>query len=70
MLTDMLINGKFVTGEGAEESVLNPATGKSEGTIREASSEQIAQAVAAAQTAFATWSRTTPSSRSAMLGNR
>ena len=26
--TQLLINGKFVSGEGAEESIINPATGR------------------------------------------
>jgi aminobutyraldehyde dehydrogenase len=67
MQTDMLINGSFVSGEGAEETVLNPATGKPEAGIPEASAEQIRQAVTAAEKAFSSWSQSTPGNRARML---
>lgn len=67
MHTEMLINGELVSGEGAEEQILNPATGKSEGSLSESSREQLDRAVAAADKAFASWSQTTPADRSGML---
>lgn len=67
MYTEMLINGDLVNGEGPEEEVLNPAKGKPEGSLRESSLEQLDRAVAAAETAFNTWSRTTPGERAGML---
>ena len=46
--TDLLVNGKFTPGQGAEETVLNPATGQPLVKVREASVEQVGQAVAGA----------------------
>lgn len=67
MQTDMLINGNFVAGKGAAETILNPATGEPSAEIPEASGEQIQQAVTAAEQAFSSWSQTTPGSRAGML---
>lgn len=67
MQTEMLINGKLVAGTSVEEDVLNPATGELIRKLPEASSDQIAQATAAADAAFDGWSRTSPAERSAML---
>ncbi len=67
MQTQLLINGQFVNGGGAEQSVLNPATGEQIAAIPEASAEQVNQAVAAADGAFAGWAGTTPGDRSLML---
>lgn len=67
MQTDLLINGVFVTGEGAEEAIVNPATGEQIATVPEVSLSQIEAAVAAADTAFPKWARTTPQERSLML---
>ncbi len=67
MQTEMLINGELVSGEGAEEQILNPATGKIEGSLSESSREQLDRAVAAADKAFASWSQTTPGDRAGML---
>jgi aminobutyraldehyde dehydrogenase len=65
--TDLLIGGKFVPGAGTEETIINPATGKTVGTVREASAEQVDQAVRAAQAAFKSWGQTTPQERSLLL---
>jgi aminobutyraldehyde dehydrogenase len=65
--TQLLINGKFVKGEGAPISVLNPATGAEITQVAEASMAQIEAAVKAAATAFKTWKKTTPNERAAML---
>jgi aminobutyraldehyde dehydrogenase len=63
----MLIGGAFVAGTEAEETILAPASGATVAKLPEASPEQVDAAVAAAEKAFATWSRTTPGERSAAL---
>ncbi len=65
--TDLLVNGKFAPGQGAEETVVNPATGQPLVKVREASVEQVNEAVAAAAGAFKKWSQTTPQERSLLL---
>lgn len=67
MQTQLLIDGVFETGEGAEEAILNPATGETVVKIPSASTGQVDQAVTAARRAFETWSDTTPGERSLML---
>ncbi|HEV2502527.1 MAG TPA: gamma-aminobutyraldehyde dehydrogenase [Mesorhizobium sp.] len=67
MDTEMLIGAAFEKGAEAEEAVLNPRTGATILSLPEASEAQIERAVAAAEKAFATWSRTTPAQRSAYL---
>ncbi|MEQ1899681.1 MAG: gamma-aminobutyraldehyde dehydrogenase [Devosia sp.] len=67
MDTDMLIGSRFEAGTETEEQVLNPRTGKLIEGIAEASATQIDAAVAAAEKAFKTWSRTTPGQRSGYL---
>jgi len=63
----MLIGSKFEAGTETEEAILNPKTGETILDLPEASQSQIEAAVAAAEQAFATWSRTTPSQRSGYL---
>ncbi len=65
--TDVLINGTFVPGQGAEETIVNPATGQPLTKAREASAEQVDQAVAAASAAFKKWGQSTPQERSLLL---
>ncbi|MDI1361393.1 gamma-aminobutyraldehyde dehydrogenase [Methylotenera sp.] len=65
--TQLLINGKFVIGEGALISVLNPATEAEITQVAEASLAQIQQAVSAAASAFSSWKKTTPRDRATML---
>ena len=65
--TALLIGTAFELGEEASEPILNPRTGALILDVPEASSAQIDRAVAAARKAFLTWSRTTPSERSAAL---
>ncbi len=67
MDTQMLIGSKFEVGTEADEAILNPRTGQTIISIPEASHAQIDAAVAAAEKAFATWSRTTPAERSGYL---
>ena len=65
--TELLIDGAFVHGEGDAESVLNPSTGELLVALREASPDQVHQAVSAAHRAFDAWSETTPMERSRLL---
>ena len=65
--TQLLINGKFVQGEGTLISVLNPATEVEITQVAEASLAQIQQAVSAAASAFSSWKKTTPRDRATML---
>jgi aminobutyraldehyde dehydrogenase len=67
MDTEMLIGSRFEPGTEAPEQVLNPRDGTLIEAIAEASPAQIDAAVAAAEKAFATWSRTTPAQRSIYL---
>ena len=65
--SELLIGGKLVSGEGAAEAVLNPATGQKLCVVNEASAEQVSAAVQAAESAWESWSQTTPAERSGML---
>ncbi len=65
--TELLINGKFVPGRGAEESIVNPATGAQLAKVAEASAQQVDEAVRAAQAAYAGWGQSTPQERSLLL---
>mgnify|MGYP006274734367 CR=1 FL=1 len=67
MRTDMLIDGRFVAGEGAALPVLDPATGETIASVPEATDAQIEAAAAAAHRAFDGWSRTPPAERAARL---
>jgi aminobutyraldehyde dehydrogenase len=67
MDTQLRIGGKFENGKGAGEKVHNPRTGKLIVEVPEASSEQVDNAVFAADAAFDQWSRTTPAERSGLL---
>lgn len=67
MQTRLFIGGEFVTGEGPDEEILNPATGALIAKIPSASKGQIDKAVAAAAHAFQSWGRTTPGERSGLL---
>jgi aminobutyraldehyde dehydrogenase len=67
MDTQMLIGSRFEKGTETEEPILNPKTGETVLGLPEASQAQIDAAVAAAEKAFATWSRTTPAQRSGYL---
>ena len=67
MQTQLLIDGVLTGGEGAPESVLDPATGAQIAQVREASRAQVDAAVAAAKAAFGGWSQTVPKDRAALL---
>lgn len=65
--TELLIDHQLVQGEGIAEPILNPATGEVMCTVCEASTEQVARAVSAANRAWETWSQTTPADRAGLL---
>jgi aminobutyraldehyde dehydrogenase len=67
MQTEMLIGAKFEKGTETDEAILNPKTGETILDLPEASHGQIEAAVAAAEAAFTTWSRTTPGQRAGYL---
>lgn len=67
MQTKLLINGELVTGDGEALEILDPATGKAVASVNEASDEQVAAATQSNESAFESWSRTTPAERSALL---
>jgi aminobutyraldehyde dehydrogenase len=67
MQAEMLIGSSFVQGAGEAEPVVSPKTGAKILDIAEATPEQVDKAVAAATTAFAGWSRTTPAQRAALM---
>jgi aminobutyraldehyde dehydrogenase len=67
MQSEMLIGSELVAGQGPAEPVINPKTGATIVEIAEATPDQVDRAVDAATKAFASWARTTPAQRSAML---
>ncbi len=67
MNTEMLIGSSFVKGTEAAETILNPKTEETILQLPEASPDQVNWAVDAATRAFATWSRTTPGERAALI---
>jgi len=67
MQTEMLIGSRFVKGTGPEEKILNPRTGALIVPLPEGTPADVDAAVAAAEKAFATWSRTTYAERAAYL---
>jgi succinylglutamic semialdehyde dehydrogenase len=56
-MTQLFVDGAWVEGEGSELRSIDPATGNTVWTGREASRAQVARAVIAARDAFAGWSR-------------
>ena len=67
MQTQMLIGGRFVSGEAAPDVVLDAASGKEIATVPSASIAQVQAAIAAAEDAFPGWARTAPKERAALL---
>ncbi len=63
----LLIDGRLVAGEGAEESILDPASGERLAGVRGASVAQADAAVLAAERAFETWRSFAPRERAARL---
>ncbi|WP_019887159.1 aldehyde dehydrogenase family protein [Streptomyces purpureus] len=67
-LTERLfIGGEWVEPDGGHYEVINPATEETVGLAPEASRAQVLAAAACAADAFATWSRTAPEERAAIL---
>ncbi len=66
-LHKILIDGKFVAGEGAAEAIYNPSTGEVIANIIEASLAQVERTTKSAAAAFITWSKATPKDRATML---
>ena len=66
-LNKLSINGQFITGEGQDETIVNPATGQIIAHIKEASVAQVELATKAAASAFSAWSKTVPKDRATML---
>ena len=67
MQTEMLIGSSFVKGTEAAEAILNPKTEETILQLPDASRDQVHWAVNSAKRAFASWSRTTPAERSALI---
>lgn len=67
MQTQMLIDGRMVSGQGSQEEILDPATGARIAAVDAATPEQVNTAVAAAERAFAGWAATAPKDRAAAL---
>jgi aminobutyraldehyde dehydrogenase len=67
MNTKLLVNGKLIKGNGDDQGVLDPATGKVIAHVHEASEEQIVKAVQSASKAFPGWAATVPKDRATLL---
>ncbi|MGA8095242.1 MAG: gamma-aminobutyraldehyde dehydrogenase [Steroidobacteraceae bacterium] len=67
MQTQMLIDGRLLTGQGPQEDILDPATGARITAVPEATPEQVNAAVSAAERAFAGWAATVPKDRATAL---
>lgn len=67
MQTQMLIDGRLLTGEGPQEDILDPASGAKIAAVPEATPEQVNAAVAAAERAFPGWAATAPKDRATAL---
>lgn len=63
----LYIGGEWVEPDGGYYEVVNPATEEVVGLAPEASRSQVYEAATAARDAFATWSRTKPEERAAIL---
>ncbi|MFC8762618.1 aldehyde dehydrogenase family protein [Streptomyces sp. NPDC057193] len=63
----LFIGGEWVEPDGGHYEVIDPATEAVVGLAPEASRRQVYEAAAAAREAFATWSRTRPEERAAIL---
>ncbi|MFE5588775.1 aldehyde dehydrogenase family protein [Streptomyces sp. NPDC056549] len=63
----LFIGGQWVEPDGGHYEVIDPASEEVVGLAPEASRAQVYEAAAAAREAFATWSRTRPEERAAIL---
>jgi malonate-semialdehyde dehydrogenase (acetylating)/methylmalonate-semialdehyde dehydrogenase len=67
---DHYINGQIISGaSGRQQDVYNPASGEVTGRVALASSDEVSQAVAAAQAAFPAWSAMPPIRRARLMNN-
>jgi malonate-semialdehyde dehydrogenase (acetylating)/methylmalonate-semialdehyde dehydrogenase len=67
---DHYINGQIISGaSGRQQDVYNPASGEVTGRVALASSDEVSQAVAAAQGAFPAWSAMPPIRRARLMNN-
>lgn len=67
---DHYINGHIVSGtSGRQQDVYNPASGKVTGQVSLASTDEVSQAVAAAQAAFPAWSDMPPIRRARLMNS-
>ncbi len=67
MQTNMMIDGRSLSGQGRKETIIDPARETRIAVVPEATKGQVNQAVRAAERAFEGWSATPPAERSAML---
>ncbi len=67
MTIALLIGSRFEEGDGEADPVFDPRRGEVIAQVAAASLAQVDRAVAAAGTAFASWSRTTPGERARLL---
>ncbi|WP_306325413.1 aldehyde dehydrogenase family protein [Streptomyces venezuelae] len=63
----LFVGGEWVEPDGGHYEVIDPATEEVVGLAPEASRAQVYEAAAAAREAFASWSRTAPEERAAIL---
>lgn len=67
MMTDMILDGRAVRGEGPEFELIAPATGQRLTGVPQASQAQVALALQAAERAAEPWSRSSARERAGML---
>ncbi|WP_434565576.1 CoA-acylating methylmalonate-semialdehyde dehydrogenase (plasmid) [Vibrio chagasii] len=63
------INGVTVVGDGVQQPIMNPSTGKSTKSVELASTQTVNEAVQAAHEAYLTWSKVPPAKRARVLFN-
>jgi betaine-aldehyde dehydrogenase len=64
----MIIGGEAVTAtHGSWDTLIDPATEAAIAEVPQAYEADVNKAIAAAQSAFTTWSKTTPAERSLLL---
>jgi malonate-semialdehyde dehydrogenase (acetylating)/methylmalonate-semialdehyde dehydrogenase len=61
------VNGQETSASARSQAVYNPATGEQIASVSLASAAEVESAIEVAQTAFTTWSQTTPLSRARIL---
>lgn len=61
------INGEYLSAEGKQLTIYNPATGESVGKVAVADHKIVNKAVIAAEQAYISWSKTTPLQRAKLM---